>query len=78
MEMPRPLMVITLNLHPFHISHLFLNVKWNLPHPIFEFSTLKPSKIGKNGCEMRERNETCPTTLSMKRGHRSKLKVVLA
>ena len=38
MEMPRPLMVITLNLHPFQISHGFLNVKWSLPHLNFWIS----------------------------------------
>ena len=27
MEMPLPLMVISVELHPFHISHPFLNVK---------------------------------------------------
>ena len=37
-----------------------------------------PFKICKNGCEMWNRNEICPTTLSMKSGHRFKLKVVLA
>ena len=39
-DMPHPLMVITLKLYPFHISHLFLNVKWNLPHLNLNFSTL--------------------------------------
>ena len=77
-EKPRPLMVITLKLHPFHISHLFLNVKWNLPPLNFDFSTLLPSKIGKNCCEMWNRNEACLTTLTMKSGPRSKLKAVLA
>ena len=51
-EMPRPLMVIILKLNPFHISYLFLNVKLNLPHLDFDFSTLLPSKIGRNPCEM--------------------------
>ena len=44
MEMPRPPMVITLKLHPFHISHLFLNVKWHLPHLNFDFQHLYPMK----------------------------------
>ena len=51
-EIPRPLMVITLKLHLLHISHLILNVKRNLPHLSFEFSTPIPSKIGKDCCEM--------------------------
>ena len=46
--MPHPLMVITLKLHKYHISHLFLIVKRNLPHFNFDFLTLIPSKIGKN------------------------------
>ena len=71
-------MVITLQLHPFHISHLFLNAKWNLTHLNFVFLTLIPYKIGKTLCETWNRNEACPTTLPMKSGHRSKLKVVLA
>ena len=47
MEIPRPLMVITLKLHLFHISHLILNVKRYLSHLSLEFSTPIPSKIGK-------------------------------
>ena len=50
--MPCPLMVIKLTLHPFRISHLFLNVKWNLPHLKFDFSTL-PSSIGRNCRELK-------------------------
>ena len=48
-EKPRPLMVglITLNLHPFHISHLFLNVKWNLPALNFDFQHFYPLKEAK-------------------------------
>ena len=76
--MPRPLMVSTIKRHPFHISHLFWNVKWNLPQLNFNFSTLITSKIGKDCCEMWNRNETCRTTSLMNSGHRSKLKVVLA
>ena len=74
-EMPRPLMVITLKLHPFHISHLFLNVKWNLPHLNFDFSTLLPSKIVVK-CEIEMRPAPPPSLMNS--GHRSKLKVVLA
>ena len=41
MEMPRPIMVITLKLHQFHNSHLIiLNVEENLPHHYFDFPTL--------------------------------------
>ena len=66
-EMPRPLIVITLILHPFHISHLFSNVKWNLPHLNFDFSILLlPSKISRNCCEMWNRNEAWPTPFSHK------------
>ena len=39
MEMPRPLVVSTLKIHPFHISHLFLNMKLSLLHLNFEFTT---------------------------------------
>ena len=64
-EMPRPLIVITLKFHPFHISHLFSNVKWNLPHLNFDISILLlPSKISRNCCEMWNRNEACPTPIS--------------
>ena len=70
MEVPRPLMVITLKLHSFHISHFF-KCELNLPHLNFEFSTLIPSKIGLNFCEMLIGNEAYPTTSSMKSGHRS-------
>ena len=42
-----------------YFSSFFLNVKGNLPHLNFDFSTLKPSKIDKICCEMRNRNETC-------------------
>ena len=59
-EKPSPLIVITLKLHPFHISHLFLNVKLNLPYLDFDFSTLMPSK---NCCGMWNRNEACPTPI---------------
>ena len=44
-EMPRPFMVITQKLHPFHISHLFLNLKWNLPHLNFVFQRFYPLKL---------------------------------
>ena len=43
-EMPRPLMVFALKLHPLQISHLFLNVKWNPPHHDFDFQDLYPLK----------------------------------
>ena len=41
-------------------------------------SSMIHSKISKNCCEMRNKNEACPTTLPMKSGHRSKLKDLLA
>ena len=69
---------ITVHVHPFQISHLFLNLKWILPHLNYYFSKLIPSKIGKNCCEMWNRNEACPTTSPMNSGNRSNLKVVLA
>ena len=75
-EMPRPLMVITFRLHPFNISHLFLNVKRHLPHLNFDFSTHIPSKIGRNCCEIEMR--PAPLQSLMNSGHRSKLKIVLA
>ena len=49
-----PLKVITRKLLPFYTSLLF-NVKWDIPHLNFDFSTLIPTKIGKNCCEMEMR-----------------------
>ena len=79
-EMPRPLMVITLKLHPFHISHLFLNVKWNLPHLNFDFSTLLYSlKLAEIVVECEIEMRPAPPPSLMNSGHSwSKLKVVLA
>ena len=76
---PWNLVVVTLKLHPFHIYHLFSNVKWRLPYLNFDFYHTYPLKeIDKHCCEMWNRNEACPTTLFMKSGHGFKLKVVRA
>ena len=70
--MPRQLMVFTLKLYPFHISHFF--GMWNESLNL-DFSTPIPTKIGWNFCEMWNGNEACATKLFMKSGHRSKLKI---
>ena len=66
--------------HCIHFTffiYFYFYVKWNLAHLNFDFSTLTPTKIGKNSREMLNRNEAWPTTLPMKSGHISKLKVVM-
>ena len=71
--MPRPLMVIKLKLHPFHISHLFLNVIWNLI-----FQHLYPLKLAEIVVKCEIEMRPAPPPSLMNSGHRSKLKVVLA